>query len=243
MQKPWRIIKAESEFNETKTFSLKIRNPFLWDENHLSTYFLSRLHLPNLHCHVIKQWFETRCEPNYCYSWFLSCHIKYHLILIFLWIDSVTIIRVGIDVEADFSWNVSSSSVPNQSILWKPYHLNYCVWKLWRFLQNFLVCLKNEHLKNGDMTQKMTHRYDLIHSNSSLKQFRMSFYLWLEQVLSLCPHRKQTPLDNHVWGDSMNERNCKNWKKKYKSYFDIKAHRSSWSYWNYFLNWFKCNNQ
>ena len=98
-------------------FVPKIQNSFLWDENHLSTYFLSRLHLPNLHCHVIKQWFETRCEPNYCYSWFLSCHIKYHLILIFLWIDSVTIIRVGIDVEADFSWNVSSSSVPNQSIL------------------------------------------------------------------------------------------------------------------------------
>ena len=68
--------------------------------------------------------------------------------------------------------------------------------------------------------KEQAYRYDLKYWNSSLKQFGMSFSFGSEQVSSHFSHRKQTPWGSHVLGDSVNERNCKNWKRKNKTDLD-----------------------
>ena len=104
------------------------------------------------------------------------------------------------------------------------------------------MCLKNE-FKNKPLSKEKAYRYDLKYSNSSLKQFGMSFSFGSEQVSSHFFHRKQTPWDSHVLGDSVNERNCKSWKRKNKT--DLDKTRRNWcsAYPKYALARFKCNNQ
>ena len=74
--------------------------------------------------------------------------------------------------------------------------------------------------------KKQAYRYDLKYSNSSLKQFEMSFSFGSEQVSSHFSHRKQTPWGSHVLGDSVNEQNCKSWKRKNKT--DLDKARCYW---------------